>query len=154
MEDIQRQHRVVVELRDMLNQAVDLINETESLRRQLLDREELVKGREGAAEVIEQSEALRRQLLDYEGNFFDLRLTNARQDNVRWRRNLYSRMGILAGVISQADYPPTMQQLEVFELYKLKLADLTRQMEQMRGEEINRFNRLLRDKGFAQVLSK
>ena len=154
LEDIQKQHRVLLELRDMLNQGTELINEVESLRRQLLDREELIEGREGASEVIEQSKELREQLRDYEGNFFDLRLTNARQDSVRWRRNLYSRMGILAGVISQADYPPTTQQLEVFELFKRQLADITRRMELMRRGEINRFNRLLREKGFNQVLSQ
>ena len=115
-EDIERQTRVVLDLREMLKKATRVIEEIETTRKQVGELSSRLSEVSNAREIEKEVLRLSRGLRDLEDQFFDLRLTGARQDILWWPRKLYSKMTILLDVIQKADFRPTNQQLEVYEL--------------------------------------
>ena len=71
------------------------------------------------------AEALDDALIELEMGLTDLRLSggSARQDALRWPRQLYAKITSLAGYIGSSDFPPTAQHLEVHERLQGLLAD-------------------------------
>ncbi len=152
--DITEQTALLLELRDVLNDAVVLINEIESIRKQLGD----VGGRLGdhpdADGIRESARALDDRLLAIEMRLSDQRLSggSARQDSIRWPRQLLAKLSSLAGYIGQTDFPPTTQQREVFENYKELLDTYELQMTDVRDGDLAEFNRTLADRGLAGIV--
>jgi hypothetical protein len=152
--DITEQTALLLELRDVLNDAVALINEIESIRKQLGD----VGGRLGdhpdADGIRESARALDDRLLAIEMRLSDQRLSggSARQDSIRWPRQLLAKLSSLAGYIGQTDFPPTTQQREVFENYKELLDTYELQMRDVRDGDLADFNRTLADRGLAGIV--
>ena len=135
-----------------MNAVVDLINEIESIRKQTADLAALAKGHQAADQVSKAATALDDTLKTLENRLFDLRLTNARQDSLRWPRRLYSKLGSLAGYIGQSDFPPTDQQLEVHRLYQDQLKDCQGQLQAIETGDVAAFNQLLTDNGIGPVV--
>ncbi len=151
-DDIRATTELTLDLRDMANQAVAIIDDIETYRWQLANLRQLAKGNDGAEEVGKAADALEEKLKSLEGEFFDLRLTNARQDTLRWPRRLYSKITILAGVVGQSDFAPTTQQREVHQLYKSQLERHRLELDRLRREEIDQFNRLAESKNLPKLV--
>jgi hypothetical protein len=151
--DIQAQFQVILQLREETNAVVDLINEAEWIRAQVVDLRERLRGDEGAEEILAAGEALAEALIDLEMGLTDLRLSGgtAGQDALRWPRQLFAKLTSLAGYIGGSDFPPTTQQLEVHERLQGSLRDHERRMAQIRAGELAALNRLLVEKGIPHV---
>jgi hypothetical protein len=149
-EDLQAQARVLRELFSLVDEAAAMINALEWTRKELLDKAIRLQGRPGLEEVHTVGRQLDKRLRELEGEFFDLRLTEASQDSLRWKRLFYSRLIYLAAGIERSDERPTEAQLEVFELYRQQMASHRRRFEGLRGE-VDGFGRMLRDKGIGAV---
>ncbi|MDA8020333.1 MAG: hypothetical protein MPN21_23080 [Thermoanaerobaculia bacterium] len=106
------------ELWRMADRAAQMINEIEWMRLRIDQLEERFDSDSSAAEMLEAAEKVDEQLRALEGRFFDLRLTGARQDTLRWQRRLYSRLGYLAWLVGSSDERPTDSQVEVFGVLK------------------------------------
>ncbi len=152
--DIESQLDMLLRIRHSVNEVVDLIDRIESTRSQIQDLVGRLHGQHSYGDLIEAGEALERALKDLEGNLFDLRLTGgtARQDTLRWPRRLYAELTSLAGYVSSAVFPPTMQELEVYERYLEMLADYQARMDALVGDDIAAFNRLLAERGITLIL--
>jgi len=150
--EVTAQVALLLQIRSEVDAVVDLINEIESVRKQTADIRALVGGHEAAAAVEKAGGALEDQLEALENQLFDLRLTNARQDTLRWPRRLYAKLVSLAGYIGGSDFPPTDQELEVHALYQQQLKDLQGQMEGLRTTDIAALNRLLRENDLGPVI--
>ncbi len=132
--DLAAQMETLRGLRALIEEAVEMVNAAEWSRRQLEDlgtawRELRASGSgngpEGRVEGADESlpepaatlpdalAALDEKLAALEGIFFDLRLTGAYQDSLRWKRLLYAQLTRLAWTISRTDLPPTESQLAV-----------------------------------------
>ncbi len=148
------QVELLLQIRGEVNAVVDLIDEIESVRKQALDLAVRTKGHEAADQVSQAATALDDKLKALENRLFDLRLTNARQDTLRWPRRLYSKLGSLAGYIGQSDFPPTDQQLEVHRLYQEQLKDCQGQLKTIEEGDVAAFNRLLIDHRIGPVVIK
>ncbi len=142
-EDLAEQTRLLTALEKLIVEAAGTINQMESVRRQLLDLETTWSRleREDLAELTAEAPRLERAVAEVEGVFFDLRLTGARQDTLRWKRLLYSRLTYLARRVGQSDHRPTDAQRGVF-------AELERQMSAVRerwtgllANDLEAFNR-------------
>ncbi len=145
---------LLLQIRGEVNAVVDLINEIESIRKQAAEFGALAKGHAAADQVGQAAGALDAKLQTLENRLFDLRLTNARQDTLRWPRRLYSKLGSLAGYIGQSDFPPTDQQLEVHRLYQDQLKDCQGQLQAIKTGDVAAFNRLLSGNGIGPVVVK
>ncbi len=153
VEDLRRQTQVVMDLRAMIDEAAKMINEIEWARKQLVDLETRLSSLpEENAEIVADLEALSADLRQLEGHFFDLRLTQAGQDSLRWKRLLYSRLLYLAWSLTGADYPPTDQQIEVYRELKAALETHRERYVELRDVEIPAFNAYLREQGVGNVI--
>lgn len=152
LEDIQAQTQMLLEIKEHVKTAVKLIDEIESERKQLEDLSALLKTRPDGKELTGSASALEKKLMDLEGHFFDLRLTSARQDTLRWPRRLYAKLVSLAGYASGTDMAPTKQELEVLEKYRKELSQYQLQMRELRDKEIGGFNQRLRQKDIGNIV--
>jgi photosystem II stability/assembly factor-like uncharacterized protein len=153
--DIARQFAATMELRDMADSVVDLINEIESVRKQIDDLNDRVVGLANAREILAGADAIDVKLIDLEGNLTDPRLSggSAGQDRLRWPRQLYAKLTSLAGYMGGSDFPPTTQHMEVFQRYQTLLAEYEAVMAQIRRQDIAVFNQLLREHGIPILMT-
>ena len=152
--EIQVQMALLFELREALNDAVALINEIDSTREQLADVGRRVQNHSDADLIRTAARSLDKRLLAIEMKLSDQRLSggSARQDSVRWPRQLLAKLSSLAGYVGQTDFPPTTQQREVFENYKELLDTYELQMNDIRVDELADFNQTLEERGLAGVV--
>ena len=97
-------------------------------------------------------DALEERLAALEGRFFDLRLTGAYQDSLRWKRLLYAQLTRLADTISRTDLPPTRSQLEFFAAVSAQVAEARAEWRRLRDEEIPAFNARAAGEGIGAVV--
>ena len=152
--DIAAQMVLLVDLRNVLNDAVSLINEIESVREQVADIGRRVHDHRDNDLIIDAARSLDERLLAIEMRLSDQRLSggSARQDSVRWPRQLLAKLSSLAGYVGQTDFPPTTQQLEVLENYRELLDTYELQMDGVRTGALVEFNRALEERGLAGVV--
>lgn len=174
--DLENQMRVLRELHSLIEEAAEMVNASEWSRRQLedlrtawqalrdededlteseLERAAGTEGQAAAEESIDFASAIDRledQLEALEGVYFDLRLTGAFQDSLRWKRLLYSQLTGLAWSISQTDLPPTASQIAVAEQLRQEMAVVRERWQRLRDEEIPAFNRRAAEEGVGAIL--
>ena len=148
------QYEVLFGLRDLAERAALLINELEWLRKQLVDLDhrlvnlEETWGETESAEVRNGIAALSLELEEVEGRFFDLRLTDAGQDTLRWKRLLWAKISQLASDVGAGDYPPTDSQISVYELLRSRLEEAETRAEEIFSQDLAAFRDSLRDLNF------
>jgi hypothetical protein len=153
--EVTAQVETLLEIRENINTVVAMVNEIEWVRKQIRDLDEMLAEKEDVEEILEAGKALDEKLDALEGRFFELRMSggSARQDTLRWRRRLYSKLTSLAGYIGGSDFPPTTQQMEVYRLYQEQLEESQREINGLREEDIAAFNQILRDKGIPGIIA-
>jgi len=92
-------------------------------------------------------------VIEMEMKLFDVRLTggSARQDTIRWPRQLWAKISSLAQYSSGSDHKPTDQSLEVLELYKANIQEILTDWRQFEAEDLNNFNRMLIDSSLPPI---
>ena len=107
----------MITLRETINKSVELINKIEELRYSLQN--------DYNDNPMKKSEAKKmdRRLYEIESHLFDVKLTGAREDAFRNPNKLYGRLAALGSDLTRfgADFKPTNQQVEVFELLSNRL---------------------------------
>ena len=146
--DIVAQHKVLLEIRQDLDAAVDLVNEMELVRGQLATLNRVVND----AEVKKASDELDKKYTEIEQNLVELRATGHGQDGVRWGAKLVGKMGYLANGLAGADFKPTNQESEVEKLQQDQLKSYRTKLEILRSRDLDAFNELLKKKGFPTIL--
>lgn len=121
-EDIANQVKLLLKIREEMNTLVKMINRIEWTRKQLYDLIEVLKEEEDDNPVIEAARELDKKLMDIEENLFQVKLTGSRDDILRSPCQLHYKVSFLAYCIGQSDFPPTQQQVEVYEMFKDQIA--------------------------------
>jgi photosystem II stability/assembly factor-like uncharacterized protein len=147
--DIEAQTKVLVQLRRDLNAAVGLLNRIEIVRGQLESLGRIVPD----PEVTEAGGALNRKLVDLEMQLIDLRITGA-QDGIRFGAKLISRLGYLANGMSNADFRPTDQHLEVEQLLAERVRVLAADFDMIAAGDLAALNRMLRDRNIPNIVAR
>ncbi|MEM8930667.1 MAG: sialidase [Acidobacteriota bacterium] len=137
--DLEAQFELTEQLVDLAERSATLINEAEWLRAQLVDlgariavldldedspveSDEPADDSEAASEaevgtdIASRIDALDEAVREVEGRFFDLRLTNAGQDTLRWKRLIWAKLGQLYWHVQRGDFAPTASQRQVHAL--------------------------------------
>jgi hypothetical protein len=168
---------VLRDLRELITTSVEMINSSEWSRKQLYalrdswkalreadeeedaevtggasaENEELAESEEpqGLLAAIEEVDD---KLKDLESLYFDLRLTGASQDSLRWKRLLSAQLTRLARGISGADVRPTDAQMEFYREVKEQAEAAEAVWTQIRDEAIPALNALARDQGVEAVI--
>lgn len=152
LKDIEQQVEFSLKLNQAMNEVVTAVNEIEIIRAELA---ELVVQDDDAL-VAEKIEELEVKILEIEGELFDVNLTGAREDAFRNPMKLYGRISALASDVGGfgADFRPTSQQVEVYDLFKKQLEDVQVQYKRLMEEEIPEFNRFLMSRNLQLRLTK
>lgn len=150
--DVQTQAKMLLEIRDNMNTLVDMINQAELIRKQLYDLQDLLSHDETSKSVISAIQDLDGKTIAVEENLFQMRLTGASQDVLRWPMKLLAKLGSLAFDIEMSDFPPTDQQVEVYEMYKEQLKAYEQQFQEILDKELPAFNRMLQEKNVPHII--
>jgi len=116
MKDIKAQFQFLITLRETINENVNLINKIENLRYSL-QNDYKTRDEEKTARDMD---AL---LYEIESHLFDTKLTGAREDAFRNPNKIYGRLAALGSDLTRfgADFKPTNQQVEVFDVLSNRL---------------------------------
>ena len=153
IEDIRRQVALSLSIRDDLDEIGGMIDRLEWTREQIEDLEDLTRVEADAEAVAEAAATFREQLLEVEGRLFDLNLSGAREDAFRAPMRLYGRYAALGSDVSRfgADYAPTAQQQEVYEVLNERLENAKVLMDQLLDQALPRLNEQLRARGIPVI---
>jgi phosphomevalonate kinase len=135
-----------------MNELVTTINEIEEIRKEL---EGLVVLKDDG-ELQNKIRELETKILKIEGELFDINLTGAREDAFRSPMKLYGRISALASDVGGfgADFKPTNQQVEVYNVFRKQLDDIQVQYKKLINDEIPIFNEYLISKDLQFRLKK
>jgi len=114
LQDIQAQTSMLDKIKDNLNQMAKVINEMESIRRQLYDLRDMLNANKSHTEIVKEIARMDSLLIDHESQLLQLRYTGTGQDDVRWPAMLYGKFSYLGASVSVGDFPPTDPEKEVF----------------------------------------
>ena len=145
LEDIKVQTRLLLEIRKNQDDLISMINRIEWLRKQLLDLNSLLsEDKEKNKDLIAACKAMEKKFLELEGKLFQVRLTGAGQDTLRWPAKLYLKFSSLGYEISKADFPPTDQQVELHKVLKDRLSGYQKSFKELLDKDLPGFNGLLK----------
>ncbi len=146
--DIAAQTRLANSIRDDMNRAAAAVHRLESVRVQLAALRSAVAD----AEVTRAVAALEEKLLGVEMELVDLRQTGTGQDGVRFGSKLIAKLGYLANGLTNNDFRPTDQQVEVQAILNAQLKQHLTTLESLMGGDLNALNALLRQRNVPNVV--
>jgi hypothetical protein len=146
-EDIEAQATLLHAVKADLEAGAEAVHTMEALRVQL---ETLLRFVEDE-EVEASAKALEEKLTNLEMELVDLRQTSQGQDGVRFEAKLLSMLGYLTGGLSQADFRPTDQEVEVQRILHGRLQEQLAALEALLATDLAEFNSMLRARGLGIV---
>lgn len=147
--EVQKQTAMLFELRKDLESAADMTNQIEVIRGQLDSMRQIV--RDAAAKTA--ADDLDKKLIDIEENLIQRKFSGQGQDTTRFPVKLLGKITYLAGGVSDGDYPPNTQQIEVKAMFESQLADLRKRLDAVVSGDLGSFNRMLREKNIGNVIA-
>jgi photosystem II stability/assembly factor-like uncharacterized protein len=151
-EDIQKQVNMLLEIREDFNNLVKMINQVEWVRKQLYDLTEILKEDKRGEEIIKTCKELDKKFIDLEENFFQMRLTGSDNDILRWPCKLHYKLSFLAQRVAQADFPSTIQQIEVHKMFKEQLRNHQNCLNELIDKDLGDFNTMLKEKNIPNII--
>lgn len=150
--DIRSQTALSLEIRDSISDIARMVNALEWIRRQLDHLAPMLREYEGGEPFLEQVEQLDKKCINIEKEFFQLTMTGTFADDLRGPTMLYSKLMNLNYGVQTGDFPPTVQQREVFALLKSQVEAQHRAFEKLLTEDVAEFNKTLRVAGILSVI--
>ncbi len=154
LEDIRLQTDFLMNLHTDLDSLVSMINEIESIRRQLYDLEETLSGLDVKQNVTKALRNLDTILIQVEGKMIQLKVTGTGQDQIRFPAMLASRMNYLATNVAGSDFRPPDAYIEVYEILKGQLDQYSRDYSSVIHNELKAFRQLLVDEGVTGIVTR
>jgi photosystem II stability/assembly factor-like uncharacterized protein len=153
-EDIQKQLKVLLELRENSNEVANMVNRIEWIRKQIYDLFEMLKESKDAEDIMKEGKELDKKLMEVEEHLIQLKLTGGSQDILRWPMKLYGKISMLAGSVASSDYPPTDQALEMHQVFKQKIAAYQDQFKELLDKDIPAFDKSLKENDLGGIVTK
>ncbi len=152
--DIQAQVKLLLEVRDNLNNLVDMINQIELIRMQINNLAALLEGDESVIPVIKAGKELDEKFIAVEENLLQMKLTGgtASQDILTLKAKLHRKITAFANEIGKSDFKPTVSQHEVTEMHTEKLASYQKQLVELLKKDLQGFNDMLKEKNVGNII--
>lgn len=119
--DIAAQQAFLQEIYADINKTARAINEMEMLRRQLLDRKQLMQAAKAGTSALEKVDAMHQDLMDMEMKLLQLQHTGKGQDFVRFPNKIFSKLSYLGENAAIGDFPPADSFREVHNMLRDRL---------------------------------
>jgi hypothetical protein len=142
IEDIKLQVETLLELRDAMNLAVNMINTVEVVRSEL----DSIIPKLTKKSDIEKANSLSKVAVSIAGSLYDIHLTGAREDAFRSPMQLYGRLSALASDLSGhgIDFKPTDQQRDVQAIFNKRLKVVEEKFQKFINKEVSELNTQLK----------
>ena len=147
-EEIQTQAKLLADLQGDLNAVVDIVNQMESVRGQLVGLRSVLP-----AELRVAADSLEHRFSALEGELHDLRITGRGQDNIRWPTRLAGQITYLAQGVASSDFAPTAQQGDVRDLLAGQLKTVRSRFDTMVNQDLAQFNSRLKERSVGVVVA-
>jgi photosystem II stability/assembly factor-like uncharacterized protein len=152
--DIQAQDRLMMQIRDEMDAMADTVNQIESVRAQLADFENQLGDDQNSKSLRSSADELANKLVDLESHMLQLKVTGRGQDDVRWESMLVEKLNYLAQGVSDSDFAPTTQQVEVNDVLKKEVAQYSSETQQLMSKDVAAFNSMLHGHGIGNIMVK
>ncbi len=149
--DIQEQTKLLLAVRDNVNEVAELINQIEWIREQIAHLGSMLEKDENAEAILTTGKDLDEKLIAVEENLHQMKLTGRGQDMARWPSQLISKLWSLAQKVSVADYPPTTQQVARGREYAAMVSEHQGRFKAVVESELTALNRQLGEKGLPTI---
>ncbi len=149
--ELTEQRHALEQLHGLTRGAAETINAIERARADLDGMRDRLAEREGTEPLLESIGEIEGALEAVEGELFDLRLSGASQDTLRWKRLLYARLASLAYTIGRTDDRPTDAQIEVLGDLEGQYGDVRARWLELRDHSLSELDRRLREIGAAGI---
>jgi photosystem II stability/assembly factor-like uncharacterized protein len=147
-EEIQTQLQLLAGIQGDLSATVDMVNQMESVRGQLLGLRAVVP-----VEMRPAADSLERKFSALEAELHDLRVTGRGQDNIRWPTRLAGQLTYLAQGIASSDFAPTAQQNEVRQLLSGQVKAVRTRLDALVSQDLAQFNARLKERSVGAVVA-
>jgi hypothetical protein len=153
LEDIRTQMTTANDIYSDVNSAVDMINNLELVRGQLMTLKSFLANDTTAKDVREAADSLDRKLIAVEGRLLQMKVTGRGQDLIRYPAQVTEQLSYLLQSVNGGDAAPTAQQLEVQTILKTQLRTIKTEMDRVMNEDLARFQAMLRDRKMQGIIS-
>jgi len=143
VEGIRAQTALLTDLQKSLNGSVDMINQLEQSRGQLVRAKAQLGSAAATRDLVAGADSLEQKLVAVEDQLHQLKSTGRGQDGVRWPIKLAGQLGYLASTIVGSDETPTGQAREAYRYLEEQLVAVRREYERVL-QEVERYNARLR----------
>jgi photosystem II stability/assembly factor-like uncharacterized protein len=126
--DIQAQTQLLMEIRDNMAAATDLVNQAETVRSQLAHQQQLAADDEAGRAAKAKAEELDKKILALEAKLFNVTSTGRGQDQLRLPSQLIEKLSHLADIVSLNDFAPTDQAIAVHKMLSQQLSGVREQI--------------------------
>ncbi|MEO8500797.1 MAG: sialidase, partial [Vicinamibacteria bacterium] len=126
--DIEAQTKLMLEIRDNMNAAADLINQTEVARARLAQQQELAENDEAGKGIKAKASDLDKKIVALESRLFNMTVTGRGQDQLRLPSQIVEKLAHLADIVSLNDFAPTDQALLVHKKLSQELSEIREQI--------------------------
>jgi len=144
--------KMQLELRENINTVTGLIDQTELIRQQLVNLENLLKEDKKYSQIIADIKTLDSKLAAIEDKILQPYSREGDSKSFRYPNLLYSKLSVLAGDVAEnIDFAPNAQQKEVHSLLKKELMKYADGLNSLFTEEVPAFNNKLKNHGISGV---
>ena len=151
--DIATSTRVLLEVADNYKAAVEMVNKSELIRKQIYDLKAALEGHENAAPFTEAGDELDEKITAFEDNLFSVGFTGMyERDGLRWPDKLLVKLAYLSESIGTSDFPPTDQQIEVHEKLTNDLHVYKAQLTELIDTDLAALNKLLKENAIPNII--
>ena len=152
--DILAQTRLLIEVRDDINSVVRMINQSESIRKQIYDLKDVLKDDDSAESTFVAAKKLDQKIISVEENFYEMKATGRGQDtNFREPSKFLTRLLNFIGRVTSADFPPTTQLIELYEELRNLHEAYLNQFNELLNKDLPAFNNLLKEKNIPHTIA-
>ncbi|MFW6136813.1 MAG: WD40/YVTN/BNR-like repeat-containing protein, partial [Candidatus Aminicenantaceae bacterium] len=151
--DLQRQFDFLIEIRDKLTEVNEGIITLRSMRAQIQDVLEKVKGRKNVDDLIEFGRKLTGKLTAIEDVLIQSK-SQSPQDPLNYPIKLDNKLAALMPVVASADARPTQQSYQVFRELSSRAETQLGQLDLLKRRDLPEFNEMVKRAGVPAVLIK
>jgi hypothetical protein len=151
-EEIATQATMLTGVRNDLDTTVDMINEIETVRAQLVSLRTALSTDARAADVRASADSLEQKFIAVEENLAQLRVTGRGQDQTRWPTKLAGQLNYLYGNVSSSDYAPTTQSGEVATVLNIQVKANRQMLDRLLATELEAFRNMVRQRNLRIIM--
>lgn len=155
MEDILAQTKLLREIQGDIESSVQIINQSEWMRKQIDDLKALLMEMKGDESIIAAGKSLDQKIISVEENLFNMNVTGTGQDYWYYRgpSKIMDKLLGLFRSVSSADFPPTTQHIERHEELKEWLGNVQIQFDDVLKNDLAVFNNLLKENDLPHLIT-